>query len=106
MTQKYVSQPNMNGKYEVARFNVATDKYEVIESGYTENEAKERAFELNNDDYEYEHQDDLISKYHDYALSKDTQKQKAAEEFLNRFHYQRDVCKEILAEMKANNITQ
>lgn len=107
MTQKYVSQPNINGKYEVARFNVVSKQYEVIETGYiTENEAKERVFELNKDDYEYEHQDDLISKYHDYALSKDTQKQKAAEEFFNRFHYQRDVCKEILAEMKANNITQ
>lgn len=66
MTQKYVSQPNINGKYEVARFNVCTDQYEMIESGYTENEAKERASDLNKDDYEYEHQDELISKYHDY----------------------------------------
>lgn len=106
MTQKYVSQPNMNGKYEVARFNVYTNQYVVIESGYTENEAKERAFELNKDDYEYEHQDDLISKYHDYVLSKDIQKQKAAEEFFYRFPYQRVVCNEILAEMKANNIIQ
>ena len=102
--QKYVSQPNINGKYEVARFNEHKVQYEVIESGYTENEAKERAFELNKDDYEYEHQDDLISKYHDYALSKDIQKRNAAEEFFRRFPYQRDVCEKILTEMKANNI--
>lgn len=107
MTQKYVSQPNMNGKYEVARFNVASKQYEVIGTEYTtEEEAKERALELNmdyKDDYEYEHQDELISKYHNYALSKDTQKQNAAKEFFTRFPYQRDVCEEILAEMKANN---
>ncbi len=103
MTQKYVSQPNINGKYEVARFNVVSKQYEVIETGYTiENEAKERAFELNKDDYEYEYQDDLINKYHDYALSKDNQKRNAAEEFYSRFPYQRGACEEILAEMKAN----
>lgn len=104
MTQEYVSQPNINGEYEVARFNVVTKQYEVIEFGYTtEDEAKERALELNKDykdDYEYEHQDDLISKYHDYALSKDNQKRNAAKDFFARFPYQRDVCKEILAEMK------
>ena len=106
MTQKYISQPNINGKYEVARFNMRTNQYEVIESGYTEDEAKERALELNKeykDDYEYKHQDDLINKYHDYALSKDIQKRKAAEEFFSRFPYQRDVCEEILAEMKVND---
>ncbi|WP_334105743.1 hypothetical protein [Leyella stercorea] len=52
MTQKYVAQPNINGKYEVARFNICTNQYEVIESAYTENETIERAFELNQDDYE------------------------------------------------------
>lgn len=36
MIQKYISQPNINGKYEVAKFNVVTRQYEVIESGYTE----------------------------------------------------------------------
>lgn len=103
MTQKYVSQPNINGKYEVARFNVVSKQYEVIETGYTtENEAKERAFELNKDDYENEHQDDLINKYHDYALSKDNQKRNAAEEFFSRFPYQRGACEEILTEMKVN----
>ncbi|MEH2889953.1 hypothetical protein V7T85_00160 [Segatella copri] len=82
MIQKYILQPNINGKYEVAKFNVVTRQYEVIESGYTEKIARERASELNKDDYEYEHQDELISKYHDYALSKDAQKQNAAKEFL------------------------
>lgn len=52
----------------------------------------------------HEHQDDLISKYHYYALSKETQKQNAAEEFFNRFPYQRDVGKKILADMKAKNV--
>lgn len=102
MIQKYISQPNINGKYEVAKFNVVTRQYEVIESGYTEKIARERASELNKD--EYEHQDELISKYHDYALSKDAQKQNAAKEFFSSFPYQRDVCKEVLAEMKANNV--
>lgn len=104
MIQKYISQPNINGKYEVAKFNVVTRQYEVIESGYTEIIARVRASELNKDDYEYEHQDELISKYHDYALSKDAQKQNAEIEFFSSFPYQRDVCKEVLAEMKANNI--
>lgn len=103
MIQKYISQPNINGKYEVARFNAVTKQYEAIESGYTEIIARERASELNKDDYEYEHQDELISKYHDFALSEDAQKQNAAKEFFSRFSYQRDVCKEVLAEMKANN---
>lgn len=102
--QKYISQPNINGKYEEARLNAVTKQYEAIESGYTEIIARERASELNKDDYEYEHQDELISKYHDFALSEDTQKQNAAKEFFSRFPYQRGVCKEVLAEMKANNI--
>lgn len=104
MIQKYISQPNINGKYEVAKFNVVTRQYEVIESGYTEIIARVRASELNKDDYEYEHQDELISKYHDYALSKYAQKQNAAKEFFSNFPYQRDVCKEVLAVMKVNNI--
>ena len=51
MIQKYISQPNINGKYEVARFNAVTKQYEAIESGYTEIIARERASELNKDDY-------------------------------------------------------
>ena len=65
--------------------------------------SKERAHTLNEeyiqDLYEYEHQDDMISKAPDFEHSNDIQKQNTAEEFLSRSKYQREVCDEILEEL-------
>lgn len=104
--QKYVSQPssNLDGTYDVARWNEITNQYEVIERNYpTDEQAKGRAHQINEqyqqDLYEFENQDALIDKYHNYAQSSDQQKRNAAREFFMRFPYQRDVCDEILKEI-------
>lgn len=50
MPQIFVSQPNdkCDGTYDVARWNVVKRQYEVIETGFPDEEtAKERAAELN-----------------------------------------------------------
>ncbi len=57
--QKYVAQQNIDETYDIARFNVISDQYEVIETGYTsESEAVERTHELNVEEHQYEHQSD------------------------------------------------
>lgn len=59
MMQKYIAQQNIDETYDIARFNVISDQYEVIETGYTsESEAIERAHELNVEEHQYEHQSD------------------------------------------------
>ena len=71
-----------------------------------EEDAKNAASRFNEDygrglaqQYEFEHQDELIDKYHNYAFSSEIQKQNAAREFFTRFPYQRDVCEKILKDM-------
>lgn len=107
--QKYISQPsdNLDGTYEVARYNEVSLKYEKLGTPYLyEEDAKNAASRLNEDyekelaqQYEFEHQNELIDKYHNFALSSEIQKQNAAREFFNRFPYQRDVCEKILKDM-------
>ena len=104
--QKYISQPSstLDGTYEVARWDELKAEYTPIETGFPNEElSKERAHTLNEeyaqDLYEYEHQDDMISKAHDFVHSNDIQKQNTAEEFLSRSKYQREVCDEILEEL-------
>ena len=101
MTQRFVAQPKEDGTYEVACFNEITGQYEHVENCFSEEEAKERAHQLNKEveDFEYTHQNDLIDKYHGYAVSDDIQKNNAAREFFSHFPYQRDGCDEILAEL-------
>ena len=105
--QQYISEPSqqLDGTYVVSRWNEITQQYDVIEKGYPIEElSKMRAHQLNEehhyDVYEYEHQNELISKYHDYALSEDTQQRNAAREFFMRFPYQREVCEDILSSLK------
>lgn len=50
MAQKYVAQPNENGKYEVARFNEITRQYEHVENCISEVDAIELAHSLNEQD--------------------------------------------------------
>lgn len=101
MMQRYVAQPNEDGTYEVARFNDITEQYEHVETCLSEEDAKELAHDLNEQEkqYEFEHQNDLIDRYHGYAVSDDIQKNNAAREFFSHFPYQRDVCDEILSEL-------
>lgn len=105
--QKYISQPSstLDGTYEVARWDEVKAEYTPIEIGFTNEElSKERAHTFNEeyiqDLYEYEHQDDMISKAHDFVHSNEIQKQNSAEEFLSRSKYQREVCDEILEELE------
>lgn len=104
--QKYISQPSstLDGTYEVARWEEVNEEYFPIETGFPNEElSKERAHTLNEeyaqDLYEYEHQDDMISKAHDFVHSDEIQKLNSAEEFLLRSKYQREVCDEILEEL-------
>lgn len=105
--QKFNTIPNDSGKFDVARWNDVTQQYEIVERGYlTQEEAKKRAKELCSDykkecqrEYEEQHQNELISKYHGYAVSDDIQKRNAAREFFERFPFQRDVCDTILKKM-------
>lgn len=110
--QKYISQPSstLDGTYEVARWNEVKEEYTPIETGFAnEDLSKERAHMLNEeyvqDLYEYEHQDDMISKAHDFVHSDEVQKQNSAEEFLTRSKYQREVCDEILGELEEEKKT-
>ena len=54
MIQKYVAQPNENGKYEVARFNETASLYEHVEDCLSEENAKKRAHDLNEQEKSYE----------------------------------------------------
>ena len=68
----------------------------------TESAARQLNIEYEEDlanQYEFEHQNELISKYHGFAISSDVQKRNSAREFFERFPYQRDVCEEILKNM-------
>ena len=47
MRQIYVSQPNEEGYYEVAKWNYEKEKYIPIEKHLSEQDAKERAHFLN-----------------------------------------------------------
>lgn len=105
--QKYISQPSstLDGTYEVARWEEVNKEYIPIETGFPSEElSKERAHTLNveytQDQYEYEHQDEMISRAHDFVHSHEIQKQNSAEEFLTRSRYQREVCDEILEELE------
>lgn len=104
--QKYISQPSstVDGTYEVARWDEVKAEYTPIETGFPYEElSKDRAHTLNEEYaqelYEYEHQDDMISKAHDFVHSNEIQKQNSAEEFLSRSKHQREVCDEILEEL-------
>lgn len=110
--QKFVSQPSeiLTGVYKVARWNELSSKYEELNTIYlSEEDAKDAARQLNKDyeeehklerEYERKHQDELIDKYHSFAISGNIQQKNAAIEFFTRFPYQRDVCDEILKQMK------
>lgn len=50
MVQKYVAQPNEDGKYEVARFNEISGQYEHIKDCISEEAAIELAHSLNEQD--------------------------------------------------------
>lgn len=54
MAQKYVAQPEENGKYEVARFNEITRQYEHVGDCLSEEDAIELAHSLNEHDRWYE----------------------------------------------------
>ena len=66
MAQKYVAQPKENGKYEVARFNEITRRYEHVGDCLSEEYAIELAHSLNEDDridgMKYDSQNGLIGK--------------------------------------------
>ena len=47
MTQRFVAQPKEDGTYEVACFNEIMGQYEHVENCFSEEDAKERAHQLN-----------------------------------------------------------
>lgn len=104
--QNYVSESSdkLDGKYMVSAWNSIKSCYEPLEYNFkSEEQAKERARLLNEEwqnDYENEHQNELIDKYYDYAISDDIQKQNAARNFFSRFPYQREVCNKILEKLE------
>ena len=105
--QKFVAEPSdkLDGTYCVSSWNEKLQQYVVIERNYlTADAAKERAAQLNEeyetDNYEFEHQNELISKYHGYAVSGEIQKQNAAREFFKSFPYQKETCKKILKDLE------
>ena len=105
--QRYVAEPSdkLDGTYCVSVWNAISNQYEVIERDLlSEYEAKEKACQLNEqyerENYEFEHQNELIDKYHDYAVSGEIQKQNAAREFFKSFPYQRETCEQILKQLE------
>lgn len=105
--QRYVAEPSdkLDGTYCVSVWNAIANQYEVIERDLlSEYEAKEKACQLNEQyerqNYEFEHQNELIDKYHDYAVSGEIQKQNAAREFFKSFPYQRETCEQILKQLE------
>lgn len=108
--QEFVPWPSdkLDGIYKVARWNKTTSKYEELPTSYlSEADAFNAAEQFNKEykeeltlEYEYEHQDELIDKYHGFANSPDIQKQNAAKEFFDRFPFQRDVCEQIKKEIE------
>ncbi len=47
--RQYSTQPNYNGGYDVIRFNMVTNQWEVVTTYHTENEAKTYARQLNHE---------------------------------------------------------
>lgn len=106
--KKFVSEPSKDcdGTYVVSRWDEVNGDYIPLDNRkyVTKGQADAIAHMLNEeyekDAYEFEHQNDLISKYHDYAVSDDIQKRNAARAFFERFPYQRETCERILQNIK------
>ncbi len=47
--RQYSTQPNYNGGYDVIRFNMVTNQWEVVTTYHSENEAKTYARQLNHE---------------------------------------------------------
>lgn len=105
--QKFVSEPSKDcdGTFVVSRWDEIIGEYIPLDKKYPSNDQSEAIAHMFNEQYEkgayeFEHQSDLISIYHEYALSSDNQKRNAARAFFSRFSYQREVCEQILKTIK------
>lgn len=105
--QKYVSEPSKDcdGTYVVSRWDEVKNDYIPLDRKYVSKDQTDAIAlilneEYEKDIYEFEHQNELINMYHEYALSSDNQKRNAARSFFSRFPYQRDVCDRILQKIE------
>lgn len=97
--QKYVAEANIDGMYDLLKFNELTEQYEVIVPGLPRELTIDLALELNSLIFVEDKTSKLIDKYRDLALSTDNQKRNAAREFFINYSSQRDLCCKYLSDL-------